>query len=113
MLPENDGTEPEIVTLRKMLHKELLADGSIISLGGSQSTPINDILLLKYDADYEELIVLLMSVRLRSLMIKIRISECVKLRKTEIFFSHELPANQQLPDNTSCKIFSTVLIATI
>jgi hypothetical protein len=35
MLPEN-GEDPEVVTLRRMLYKELLADSSIISLGGSK-----------------------------------------------------------------------------
>ena len=100
MLPEN-GEDPEVVTLRRMLYKELLADSSIISLGGSKSTSINDIHLLRYDSDYEELI----DVSLSTIFDDKEKNVMVKLHQTDI------QASQQLPDNINCKFFSIVLIA--
>ena len=100
MLPEN-GEVPEVVTLRRMLYQELLADSSIISLGGSKSTSMNDIHLLRYDSDYEELI----DVSLSTIFDDKEKNVMVKLHQTDF------QASQKLPDNINCKFFSIVLIA--
>jgi hypothetical protein len=92
LLPKNDGKQPEVVILRKLLHAELLADStSIISLGGSQSTPVNDILLLKFDEDYGEVI----DVSSSTIFDEREKNVLVKLRQTEIAVSNGLPISQQ------------------
>ena len=65
ILIPNSTQSNDVAVLRNLLYKELLADCSIISLGGSKLTPINDVLLLKHDEDYRQAID---SVRLRCLI---------------------------------------------
>lgn len=56
ILIPNSTQSNDVAVLRTLLYKELLADCSIISLGGSKLTPINDVLLLQYDEDYGQAI---------------------------------------------------------
>ncbi len=58
----------------------MLADCSIISLGGSKLTPINDVFLLKYDEDYGQAIDLSSSTVFDNVE---KDTVLVKLRKTE------------------------------
>ncbi|EFX68773.1 hypothetical protein DAPPUDRAFT_114228 [Daphnia pulex] len=57
ILIPNSTQSNDVAVLRNLLYKELMADCSIISLGGSKLTPINDIRLLKYDEDYGQAMV--------------------------------------------------------
>ena len=42
--------------LRHLLHQEILADQSVMSLGGNESTPLHDVVLQKFNEDYGELV---------------------------------------------------------
>jgi len=53
-LPKN--TKNEVALLRHLLHQEILADQSIMSLGGNETTPLHDVVLQKFNEDYGELV---------------------------------------------------------
>ena len=53
-LPKN--TTNEVALLRHLLHQEILADESIMSLVGNKSTPLHDVVLQKFNEDFVELV---------------------------------------------------------
>ena len=53
-LPKN--TKNEVALLRHLLHQEILADESIMSLVGNKSTPLHDVVLQKFNEDFVELV---------------------------------------------------------
>lgn len=53
-LPKN--IKNEVALLKHLLHQEILADESIMSLGGNKSTPLHDVVLQKFNEDFVELV---------------------------------------------------------
>ena len=50
--PEETGSD--LLALKSELHKEMLLDSSILDLEGSLSTPISDLIIYLFDADFGE-----------------------------------------------------------
>ena len=48
-LPAAVGNRCDLLVLREILHREMLIDLSIICVGGSVNTPVEDVILSQYD----------------------------------------------------------------
>jgi hypothetical protein len=93
ILIPNSTQRNDVAVLRNLHYKELLAACSIIYLGGSKLTPINDILLLKYDEDYGQAIDLSLStvfdVLEKYFLVKLRQTEDTALIDDNASKSHD------------------------
>lgn len=46
---------PDVLFLKKELHREMLLDNSIQNICGNSNTPITDLIWLQHDPDFDEL----------------------------------------------------------
>jgi hypothetical protein len=52
-IPDNEM--PDMLYLKKQLHREMILDNSIQDLGGNCLTPMSDLILFQHDPDFDEL----------------------------------------------------------
>jgi hypothetical protein len=78
-IPSHNPKLFDVDILKQMLLKEMLEDDSIKLLGGNESTTVNDISILKYDEEIEEVVYVLRS----EVFCGIENNVLVKLRKTD------------------------------
>jgi hypothetical protein len=52
-IPEKEM--PDMLYLKKQLHREMILDNSIQDLGGNSLTPMSDLILFQHDPDFDEL----------------------------------------------------------
>ena len=78
-IPSHNPKLFDVDILKQMLLKEMLEDDTIKLLGGNESTTVNDISILKYDEEIEEVVDVLRS----EVFCRIEKNVLVKLRKTD------------------------------
>ena len=80
VLPIYNPSIPDPVVLKELLFKEMLADKSIFSLGGDLNTRVEEVLIMKFDEDFQ----LVVDVHSSEIFLDLDRNVLVKLKKTEV-----------------------------